>query len=93
MPAGFDSQIANGLGSMKLQDVLAHLPISAAVEYSKGQIIYGPDQPSTNIYLIVAGLKTANPSDKGAAESDRQEGSGGQVGQESWKAGRGQSIS
>jgi CRP/FNR family transcriptional regulator len=39
----------------ELEDVLAHLPISATVEYRKGQVIYGPDQPSTNIYLIAAG--------------------------------------
>jgi CRP/FNR family transcriptional regulator len=37
------------------EDVLAHLPTSAAQAYRKGQIIYGPDQPSANICLIVAG--------------------------------------
>jgi CRP/FNR family cyclic AMP-dependent transcriptional regulator len=37
------------------EDVLAHLPISATIEYRKGQIVYGPDQPSTNIFLLAAG--------------------------------------
>jgi CRP/FNR family cyclic AMP-dependent transcriptional regulator len=37
------------------EDVLAYLPISATMEYLKGQIVYGPDQPSTNIYLLAAG--------------------------------------
>ena len=37
------------------QDVLAQLPISTCLEYRKGQIIYGPAQPSASIYLIAAG--------------------------------------
>ncbi len=37
------------------EDVLAHLPNSATTVYRKGQIIYGPSQPSTNIYLVAAG--------------------------------------
>src|SRR5581483_1070713 len=36
-------------------DILALLPISTVVEYRKGKIIYGPDQPPTSIYLLVAG--------------------------------------
>lgn len=38
-----------------LEDALAHLPISATMEYRKGQIIYSPEQPSTSIYLIATG--------------------------------------
>jgi CRP-like cAMP-binding protein len=37
------------------EDVLAHLPVSTTVDYRKGQIVYGPDQPSANIFLIAAG--------------------------------------
>ncbi|HLM99166.1 MAG TPA: Crp/Fnr family transcriptional regulator [Bryobacteraceae bacterium] len=37
------------------EDVLEHLPVSATKEYRKGQIVYGPHQPSPNIFLIAAG--------------------------------------
>jgi CRP/FNR family transcriptional regulator, cyclic AMP receptor protein len=37
------------------EDVLDHLPVSATVEYPKGGIIYGPHQPSANIFLVAAG--------------------------------------
>jgi len=37
------------------EDVLAHLPISSVVEYRKGQIIYGPQQPSKGLYLVASG--------------------------------------
>jgi len=37
------------------EDVLQHLPISTTKEYRKGQIVYGPHQPSPNIFLIAAG--------------------------------------
>jgi len=37
------------------EDVLAHLPISATMEYRKGQTVYGPGKPSTNIFLLAAG--------------------------------------
>jgi CRP-like cAMP-binding protein len=37
------------------EDVLDHLPVTATVSYPKGEVIYGPDQPSTNIFLIAAG--------------------------------------
>jgi CRP/FNR family transcriptional regulator len=45
-PAAFHSQ---------KEDILALLPVSTVVEYRKGKIIYGPDQPSTSIYLVAAG--------------------------------------
>lgn len=38
-----------------LEDPLAHLPCSSILEYRKGQIIYGQDQPSTSVYLVIDG--------------------------------------
>ncbi len=38
-----------------LEDPLAHLPCSTIVEYRKGQTIYGHDQPSTSLYLVIDG--------------------------------------
>ena len=37
------------------EDVLEHLPVSTTIAYCKGQIVYGPHQPSTNIFLVAAG--------------------------------------
>jgi CRP-like cAMP-binding protein len=37
------------------EDPLSHLPCSRIVEYRKGQIIYGPDRPSTALYLLIDG--------------------------------------
>jgi len=49
-----------------LEDPLAHLPCSSIVEYKKGQMIYNQDQPSTNIYLIIAGkIKVSRVADDG----------------------------
>jgi CRP/FNR family transcriptional regulator, cyclic AMP receptor protein len=39
----------------RIEDVLAHLPISSTTEYSQGQTIYGPDHVSKSIYLVVSG--------------------------------------
>jgi CRP/FNR family transcriptional regulator, cyclic AMP receptor protein len=39
----------------RIEDILAHLPVSNTTEYAKGELIYGPDQPSDNLYLVVAG--------------------------------------
>ena len=39
----------------RIEDVLAHLPVSRTTEYSKGQMIYGPDRLSKSIYLVVEG--------------------------------------
>jgi CRP/FNR family transcriptional regulator len=39
----------------RLEDVLAHLPISSTSEYSKRQKIYGPDKRSKSIYLVITG--------------------------------------
>ena len=38
-----------------LEDPLAHLPCSTILAYKKGQAIYDQDQPSTNLYLVIAG--------------------------------------
>jgi CRP/FNR family cyclic AMP-dependent transcriptional regulator len=49
-----------------LEDPLAHLPCSSIVEYKKGQMVYNQDQPSTNIYLIIAGkIKVSRLADDG----------------------------
>ena len=39
----------------RTEDVLAHLPVSSTTEYGKGQAIYGPDNLSDSIYLVVTG--------------------------------------
>jgi len=39
----------------RIEDVLAHLPVSRTTEYGKGQAIYGPDRLSKSIYLVVTG--------------------------------------
>src|SRR5580698_5827881 len=49
-----------------LEDPLAHLPCSTIVEYKKGQAIYGQDQPSTSIYLVIDGkVKICRLADDG----------------------------
>jgi CRP/FNR family transcriptional regulator len=50
-----------------LTDVLSFLPVSTIVECRKGRIIYGPDPPSTNIYLVVSGkVKLSQISENGS---------------------------
>jgi CRP-like cAMP-binding protein len=39
----------------RIEDVLAHLPMSRIRGCGTGQVIYGPEDPSTSIYLLVAG--------------------------------------
>lgn len=39
----------------RLEDVLAHLPMSNTTEYGKGQMIYGPDVVSNRLYLVITG--------------------------------------
>jgi CRP/FNR family transcriptional regulator len=49
-----------------LEDPLAHLPCSSIMEYSKGQMIYNQDQPSTSIFLIIGGkVKVSRVADDG----------------------------
>src|SRR5437867_10478006 len=38
-----------------LEDPLVHLPCSTILEYKKAQIIYDQEQPSTSIYVVIAG--------------------------------------
>jgi len=51
--------MASGTTSLAIQtrteDVLAHLPVSSTTHYGKGQTIYGPDNLSDSIYLVVTG--------------------------------------
>jgi CRP-like cAMP-binding protein len=49
------SNIAASASKAPLEDVLAHLPVSGAINYRKGQVIYGPDHPSKSIYLVSTG--------------------------------------
>jgi CRP/FNR family cyclic AMP-dependent transcriptional regulator len=52
--------------SRQLEDPLAHLPCSTILEYRKGQTIYGHDQPSTSIYLVIDGkVKVCRLADDG----------------------------
>ena len=39
----------------RMEDVLAHLPVSGTTEFGKGQTIYGPDNFSDSIYMVVTG--------------------------------------
>src|SRR5450755_918930 len=39
----------------RIEDVLAHLPMSTITECGRGQVIYGPEHPSSSIYLLIAG--------------------------------------
>jgi len=49
-----------------LEDPLAHLPCSTIVEYRKGQTIYGQDQPSSSLYLVIDGkVKICRMADDG----------------------------
>jgi len=49
-----------------LEDPLAHLLCSTILEYRKGQTIYGQDQPSTSIYLVIDGkVKVCRMADDG----------------------------
>jgi CRP/FNR family transcriptional regulator, cyclic AMP receptor protein len=50
-----ESSSAVPVSHSEREDILALLPVSTIVEYRKGKIIYGPDQPSTSIYVLAAG--------------------------------------
>ena len=39
----------------QVDDVLSQLPISRTTGYGKGQLIYGPDHVSNNLYLVLTG--------------------------------------
>jgi CRP/FNR family cyclic AMP-dependent transcriptional regulator len=38
-----------------IEDPLAYLPVSALLEFRRGQIVYGDDRPAPGIYLIIEG--------------------------------------
>jgi CRP/FNR family transcriptional regulator, cyclic AMP receptor protein len=44
----------------------AHLPISKTTEYAEGQKIYGEEDPSKSIYLVVTGMVEISQTAKGA---------------------------
>jgi CRP-like cAMP-binding protein len=44
----------------RTEDVLEQLPISRTTEYAKGRVIYGPDNPSNYVYLVVSGKVTTS---------------------------------
>src|SRR5271156_7002625 len=49
-----------------LEDPLAHLPCSTIVEHRKGQTIYGQEQPSSSLYLVIDGkVKICRMADDG----------------------------
>lgn len=39
----------------RLEDPLAYLTCSNVLEYPKDKVIYGPDHPSTSLYLVIGG--------------------------------------
>ena len=53
--AASGSTLAREVPETRMEDVLAHLPMSRVRECGAGQVIYGPEYPSTSIYLLVAG--------------------------------------
>ena len=49
-----------------LEDPLAHLPCSTLIECRRGQVIYGSEQPSSNLYLVIEGkVKVCRMTDDG----------------------------
>jgi CRP/FNR family transcriptional regulator len=44
-----------GTTAKPLEDPLAYLPCSNILEYQKNQVIYSPDRPCANLYLIIGG--------------------------------------
>lgn len=52
--------------STPADDVLSYLPVSSVVEFRKGEVIYGPEPPPSNLYLTVAGkVKLSQMTDDG----------------------------
>jgi len=46
----------SGTATKILEDPLAYLPCSKIVECSRRRVLYGPENPSANLYLIIAGM-------------------------------------
>lgn len=53
--ASTTTQLSVATPQRDLEDPLAHLPCSTILAFKKGQVIYDQDQPSNNIYLVIAG--------------------------------------
>lgn len=49
------AQVSVSAPQRDLEDPLAHLPCSTILAFKKGQIVYDQDQPSNNLYLVIAG--------------------------------------
>ncbi len=48
------------------EDPLAHLPCSHIIEYRRGQVVYGSDQRSESLYLIIEGrVKVCRMAEEG----------------------------
>ncbi len=45
----------SGTATKSVEDALAYLPCSKVVECSRGRVFYSPENPSANLYLIIAG--------------------------------------
>ncbi len=39
----------------RIEDALAHLPVSRTAEYTKGQVIFSPKSLSRSMYLVITG--------------------------------------
>lgn len=49
-----------------MEDLLAYLPRSTIVQYTKGQIVYNPERPPTGLYLVIGGkIKVSRLADNG----------------------------
>src|SRR5882672_11304524 len=46
----------SGTATKILEDPLAYLPCSKIVECSRRRVLNGPENPSANLYLIIAGM-------------------------------------
>jgi CRP/FNR family cyclic AMP-dependent transcriptional regulator len=53
--ATLTTQVQVPVPQRDLEDPLAHLPCSNILAFKKGQVIYNQDQPSNNLYLVIAG--------------------------------------
>jgi CRP/FNR family transcriptional regulator len=52
----------------QIEDVLEHLPISNTTEYDKRQMIYGPDNLTKSIYLVMTGSVGISQIAEGGSE-------------------------
>jgi CRP/FNR family transcriptional regulator, cyclic AMP receptor protein len=52
----------------RTEDLLEHLPVSSTSGYGKGEMIYGPNNPSNSIYLVLAGTVGISQISAGGGE-------------------------